>query len=64
VVRGVEVRWCLAGQVQCPAVEAGRLPSRSQRSQEPLRPEVLVDVQCRFDGEPSVRAQGPGAVKL
>ena len=64
VVGGVEVRWGLAGQVQCPPVEAGRLPSSSQRGQERLRPQVLVDVQCRFDGEPSVRAQGPGAAKL
>jgi hypothetical protein len=46
---GVVVRWVdrvrpLAGQVQRPAVEPGRLAPRAEGGEEGLGPEVLVDV--------------------
>jgi hypothetical protein len=62
VVGGLEVDGGFAGQVQGPPVEARWLPSRPQRVQERLRPQMLMDVEyrvveCLVDRGPSVRAR-------
>jgi hypothetical protein len=44
VVRGVDRVRPLAGQMQRPAVEPGRLAPRAEGGEEGLGPEMLVDV--------------------